>query len=278
MTHLSKSPRTSALLWTTAALLLGATGCEQDVVVGEDENPGEDMATVPEPALELEPLSAGTECGLAGPAEDFNNWLSTQNDVGDFAGSAWEGYVDLGPDLRLEVGLNGNATLFVGEPISDEHLQANGGYLCRTDGPNDCPKENKFVVEGGVQLLDGSVLPLRGIQASGPRLQIDVQTSVAFAPFCALQTPVPGEDECQYAPSPPDFVGEPVQCGPETDLNCGFVAASAQCRCNEDECFPDVYTDMKIDLTLGSDDKLVGSSAAVWGGEPQRVQLWRVLE
>jgi|GEM_PF-3096645 len=247
------------------ALLLGASACEPETVVGEG---AEDQfeADYEGPSFEILEIPEDPVCPR-GPTQ-YEEWAGLANELGDFAGSVWEGYIDGGSNLTLFLGKNGNVELVVGEAMDTTNVDPSSGYFCRQDESSYCHDSN--------WLHEGATIPVRGIQSTERRLQIPVQVHPAFAPWCAQQTPHPHPsdiDGCEYGPLPDRWSGDVPQCG-DPGVDCGFVNATKACRCNSVQCYPSLDIEYDFDLTLETDGSLEGSITH-YGESNRRVQFWR---
>jgi len=121
----------------------------------------------------------------------------------------------------------------------------------------------------GSTSYDGVRYPLGGVQVESERIRFQVETNDAFAPFCALQTPVAKPDHPgEYGCFPYDSYSGPVGgCsvfepgGTWVPTDCGKVMVCFEaCACDAQACATVDGLDVPLDAALNdAGDELVGT-------------------
>jgi hypothetical protein len=241
-------PRTGLGITLIAGASLLA-GCLGPVEVGDampDDGPS-DSATG---GTSAEPVGCGDADARA--RAPYDAWRGQSNDFGELAGTVFRGYLEGGDDLTLTVGVDGAATLLVGEAAAS--AVADQGYLCVSEG--NCAEQTT--------LASGATYPVYGATFEDGRLRLPVQSRSAYEPWCTLQEPN-AWDDCLYAIRPNVEIswGETCHIG-EDEVDCGYfslVQYPGPCTCTSVECFAGIMTttsNLLLDLRLDG-DQLDGS-------------------
>lgn len=188
-------------LLLTIGLPAFLVGCDDDLVVGAEakgEKGASSLSAVPQ--YQPQPFVPSSEDPACREIEEYmaesrNAWLNASNDWGKLAGSQWEGYIDLGPSLRLTIDPQNNALAVFG----DEEL------LLPPSDPNavfDCvptyfPGENYCLLTAmpRVQYV------IHGAAFNGRRLTFPLQVNSPWDEWCTLQTPAQSTGS-DYPPDP----------------------------------------------------------------------------
>lgn len=195
--------------------------------------------------------------------ERYDSWLSTPNDLSPLVGKTFTGYIEAGPDLRLMIGADQTATLVVGDPAAPP--VKNGGYLCGED-PGSTAECDRIL---NTPPIVGGTYPLHGATLEDHRFLAPLQDHIPWAPWCALQTPIPmDDDECFFRPVKNGITvyGNHGCSVDGSSVDCGWLALAETdvCACTSSQCYPAVYSgdvDVDaIDARLNDDaDEIVGS-------------------
>lgn len=245
-------------------------GCDDDLVVGAEakgDKGASSLSAVPQ--YQPQPFVPSSEDPACREIEEYmaesrNAWLNASNDWGTLAGSQWEGYIDLGPSLRLTIDPQNNAlAVFGDEELLPPPSDPNAVFDCvptYASEQNYCP----FTVMPQVEYV------IHGAAFNGRRLTFPLQANSPWDEWCSLQMPVNtslGEDvpeSCDYEAAR----------DPEALQVLGL--GEQLCRCIESGCFASIPGEFSFDLTLSDDGQQLGGSYEEWDGNAQPLQLWRV--
>lgn len=183
---------------------------------------------------------------------------SVPDDVGDLAGTRWEGYFEGGVDVTLVFGRDGAGSILYGEDKNlDPPTDPDVGYFCEGD-------EQSCLV---YQLNEGWPYPISDAEVSGRRVEFTVPLADPWEEWCALQTPHVQQENSDgsknYGVGPNHgggfnsegcFIYESVGSSEVEYVDCGWfsLASASVCQCDANECVA-ASGAVGFDLTANTD-------------------------
>lgn len=272
-----------ALALTTTTMTL--VSCQPESVIGQAGAGGaqECPGCQQQPQAESAP---GCEDADEKVRALYDAWRSTPNDLGVFAGTTWEGYIETDADITLVIEADQTAFLQLDAPPHPE-VDKNRGFLCN---PGDfCPT---------YKLYPHARYPIHGAHFDGQRLQIVLNPLSPFESWCRVQDPRPRPDDslvaCQHDLVWKAQFSEPCQAdGREVDCHWLHIAYElSPCQCTSTACFtrtewaphlPRDYGDgFRLDLRYDPDERLLLGTMLIFApccpGESDRNVLLRLAE
>lgn len=259
------------------AILLGATalfGCEGEVrTVGEaDDTSDTESDTKSDTEQEsTAPQDNGPDPNCAAQdaeaSANYENWLAEANDFEDedgvnLLGKTFQGYIEGGDDMTLQIEEDGSALLFVGELVSLPVPIKDKGYLCGAPGSEaeglcfDAP-------------MVGISYEIRGATLTNGRLVVPIQEDSPYDAWCQLQTPILSIVETEHSDAVACVFGLVTNEGgtfsPSTNTctlggrayDCSWLETAmwpdTHCECTSSACFATIRANpaLRLDARIG---------------------------
>lgn len=237
-----------------------ACACQGEVVEVGDVEDSTGRPSMTEETTASETTTGDASCTDQGSdvRAPYDAWLAQENDFEDdddvsLLGKTFQGYIEGGADITLQIEADGSALFFTGELVERPMTDKDKGYLC---GAAESQQERQQLCL--VTLMESVPYVIRGASLENGRLLVPLQENAPYDPWCAGQTPIlfdTSGDECLYHLYPNSEMGWGEICtiGDEV-VDCGWMETTGwmqdvtRCSCTSSECFANVYSVPLLEL------------------------------
>jgi len=288
--YLGKSLRNCghlAVILSAAALF----GCEGKVIEAgdaedtDDSNEGDGDTSEQTTTSQTQDPDPSCSDEDAAASASYENWLVLDNDFEDAAvnllGKTFQGYIEGGDDITLQIAADGSATFFVDELVDLPAPIKDKGYLCSPL----LPETQDFCFDTP---MVGIPYEIRGATLTNGRLVVPIQEHSPYDPWCQLQTPILYRDEepCVFAL----IRSEGGTFSPSTNTctiggrayDCSWLDTAmwpaSFCECTSSACFAAIRANpsLKLDVRIGDVAGEISGSLA-YGDQTTPVHLFEVI-